>query len=343
LWVLSAVGGRVGRSETIASPHQRSTCDGRAGKEIQVTFTLEPMGDFSLARSIGFLEAWPASRLQADDREDQALRFSFCAEHDWQPVGVRVSQRDNLVNVDTTRPDKDVADQVARILSLDVDGTALVEVARRDPVVAHLVRSSPGLRPVCFWSPWEAACWAVLSQRTSMSTASALKQRISRDHGTPVVVDGREMVTFPAPQVVLDAPSLPGVNPVKLERIHGLAAAALDGTLTAEALRAVPADDALATLRELPGIGPFSAALILIRGAGAPDVFTTSEPRLAAATRKVYDLPEDATEDRYRAVTDGWRPLRSWVSFLLRAASEDTLDQVRSGAPRPSGGGPGAR
>jgi DNA-3-methyladenine glycosylase II len=237
--------------------------------------------------------------------------------------------------VDTTRPDKAVADQVARILSLDVDGTALGEVARRDPVVAHLVRSAPGLRPVCFWSPWEAACWAVLSQRTSMRTASALKQRISRVHGTPVMVDGREMVTFPAPQVLLDASVLPGVNPVKLERIHGLAAAALDGTLTAEALRAVPPDEALETLRQLPGVGPFSAALILIRGAGAPDVFATSEPRLAAAVRKAYDLPEDATEDDYRAVTDGWRPLRSWVSFYLRTASEGLLDEVSGGATRP--------
>jgi DNA-3-methyladenine glycosylase II len=208
----------------------------------------------------------------------------------------------------------------------------LGEVTRRDPVVAQLVRSAPGLRPVCFWTPWEAACWAVLSQRTSMRTASVLKQRISRDYGTPVMVDGVELTTFPSPQVLLDATSLPGVNPVKLDRIHGLAAAALDGTLTARALRAVPADEALATLRQLPGVGPFSAGLILIRGAGAPDVFTTSESRLLAAIRKVYHLPEAATEGDYRSIAQGWRPLRSWVSFWLRSASPHTLDSLESGS-----------
>jgi 3-methyladenine DNA glycosylase/8-oxoguanine DNA glycosylase len=38
--------------------------------------------------------------------------------------------------------------------------------------------------------------------------------------------------------------------------------------------------EALAHLQRLPGIGPFSAQLILIRGAGHPDVFPSDERRL---------------------------------------------------------------
>jgi DNA-3-methyladenine glycosylase II len=136
-------------------------------------------------------------------------------------------------------------------------------------------------------------------------------------------VDGRELRAFPAPRVLLAAPSLPSVNPVKAARIRDLATAAIEETLTAAALRAVPEDEALATLRELPGIGAFSAGLVLIRGAGAPDVFATSEPRLLAAVRAAYGLPEDAPDDSYRAVAERWRPLRSWVSFWLRAAAGD--------------------
>lgn len=49
-----------------------------------------------------------------------------------------------------------VADQVARVLSLDVDGTGFPAVGRRDPVVGRLQRRYPGLRPVTFWSPYEA-------------------------------------------------------------------------------------------------------------------------------------------------------------------------------------------
>lgn len=278
--------------------------------------TIEPRGPFDLARSIGFLESWPVTRRPA---ADSVLRFAFCAEHSWQPVGVRVTQHGGRLDVDVTGTGDDMAGQVARILSVDVDGTPIADIADRDAVLARLVAAAPGLRPVCFWTPWEAACWAVLSQRTSMRTASAVKQRISTTLGTPVTVDGTELVTFPAPHVLLAAPDVPGVDPVKLERIRALAAAALDGVLTAKALRAVPPDDALETLRRLPGIGPFSAALILIRGAGAPDVFTTSEPRVLAAIRAAYGLPDTATEPDYVAIAANWRPLRSWAMFWLRA------------------------
>lgn len=283
-------------------------------------FTIEPVGSFDLARAIQFLESWPASRRPADDA---VLRFAYCAEHDWRPVGVRVAQAGRRVDVEITGPgagEPSLPDQVARILSLDVDGTAVDEIVAREPVVARLTSASPGLRPVCFWSPWEAACWAILTQRSSMHTASLQKQRIADSYGSPVTVDGRELRAFPGPQQLLDAPSLPGVNPVKAGRIRDLATAALDDTLTAAALRSVSSEEALATLRELPGIGAFSAGLILIRGAGSPDVFTTSEPRLLGVVRAAYGVPEGAPDDVYQAIAEHWRPLRSWVSFWLRAA-----------------------
>ncbi|MCZ9339301.1 DNA-3-methyladenine glycosylase 2 family protein, partial [Streptomyces sp. TRM76130] len=56
------------------------------------------------------------------------------------------------------------AADVARILSLDVDGSGFADVAA-DPVVAGLMEQFPGLRPVCFNSPYEAAAWAVIGHR----------------------------------------------------------------------------------------------------------------------------------------------------------------------------------
>jgi DNA-3-methyladenine glycosylase II len=292
-------------------------------------FTITPRGPFDLARSIAFLEAWSA----ADQPPGQsALRFAFCPDHDWEPVGVTVTAQGSDVHVTTTAPATDaLRDQVARTLSLDVDAT---DLTAHDPVVAGLMRSAPGLRPVCFWTPWEAACWAVLSQRTSRRTASGIKQRIARTRGTEITIDDEPHFAFPSPSAVLENPDLPGVNPVKLERIHGLATAALAGTLTADTLRSHTPDDALALLRELPGIGPFSASLVLIRGAGAPDAFTTSEPRLLQAIRDAYGLPESTTEPEYARVAEAWRPFRSWVAFWLRAAPEHTLDALaaRSGS-----------
>jgi DNA-3-methyladenine glycosylase II len=284
-------------------------------------FTLPALGEFELARSIAFLEDWPAAQLPIGRAE---LRFAFCPEFDRQPTGVRVTAEPNAVRVAVTRAaGPELRAEVARILSLDVDATGLPAVVAADPVLAGLGDGVRGLRPVCFWSTWEAACYAVLSQRTSRLAAGRLKQRISEQHGIAVPIDGEVRTAFPDPATWLEIGEPVGVNPVKAARLRGLAEHALAGDLSATALRALPPEQALAELGALPGIGPFSAALILLRGAGAPDVAISSEPRLLGQIRARYGLPEDATEADYARVTDRWRPFRSWVAFWLRSGSAD--------------------
>ena len=100
---------------------------------------IHPVGPFDLARSITFLEEWPVTSGQAE--RDSALRFAFCLENDWRPVGVRVTQHGDRVDVEASGPGaaaETVVAQVARVLSLDVDATVVDEIAERDPVVARL-------------------------------------------------------------------------------------------------------------------------------------------------------------------------------------------------------------
>ncbi|TMR96320.1 DNA-3-methyladenine glycosylase family protein [Nonomuraea basaltis] len=293
-------------------------------------FTLTAEGPFDFGASLRFVEDWPAtSALPSDGR---ALRFAYCAESDWLPIGVTVTAAPGGVAVATTRAaGPGIRGEVARILSIDVDGTGFAKLGETDPVLGDLQRRSPGLRPVCFWSPWEAACWAVIVQRSSMLIASRIKQRIAERFGAKVTVDGQAYPAFPPPVTLLEAGGL-GLPAQKEEWVRGLARAALDGVLTAEHLRALGPEEALAELRALPGVGPFSAGLILIRGAGAPDAFPGDEPRLFAIMREAYGLPEDAPPAAYRRLAETWRPYRSWASFLFRASTYGVMDD-RDRAP----------
>jgi len=77
---------------------------------------------------------------------------------------------------------------VARVFSLDVDGSGFGRVAAADPVVAGLAAQFPGLRPVCFGSPYEAAAWTIIGHRIRMVQAAAIKERrtdYKRWHGLP--------------------------------------------------------------------------------------------------------------------------------------------------------------
>ncbi|MFI9230771.1 DNA-3-methyladenine glycosylase family protein [Streptomyces rimosus] len=217
-----------------------------------------------------------------------------------------------------------IRDQLARILSLDVDGSGFPGLAVGDPVVSRLMAEYPGLRPVCFHSPYEAAVWAVIGQRMRRTQAAAIKARLAERYGQRVRVAGRDLHAFPTPPVLRSLTRIPGLPDEKVARLRALAEAAEAGELDAARLRAMPGDYALATLRALPGIGPFSAELILIRGAGHPDVFPRHERRLHASMADAYGLGAAGSEDvgRLAAIADRWRPYRSWVALLLRVRAE---------------------
>jgi 3-methyladenine DNA glycosylase/8-oxoguanine DNA glycosylase len=282
---------------------------------------LPVLGPFSLAASTRFLEGFTPARYRG--APDGVLRWAFPVEGTRDAVGVAVRQDPGgavLAEVAGDVPDRLPA-QLARILSLDVDGSGYPDVCAADPVVADLAASFPGLRPVCFFSPYEAACWAVLAQRTSMVAAAAVKQRIAERHGELRSVAGAESWAFPSAARLRTAVDELPVPDVKRSRLRALAEAAMDGRLDADRLRALPVEEALATVRELPGMGPFSAELVVVRGAGAPDVFPATEGRLHAAMAELYGLV-DPSPARLASLAERWAPYRSWVSVLIRASRD---------------------
>lgn len=283
-------------------------------------------GSFDLAASARFLEGFtPAARPDAGARAGE-LRFAFPSAPSWRPVGVIVRQErpDAPVFARAVGDPSDVDSAIAharRILALDVDGSGFAEVGERDPVVRELQRSSPGLRPVAFHSPYEAACWTILSQRVRMTQAAAIKDQLAQRLGTPVDVDGATLTAFPDPTTLLRQPHVPLVPEVKSDRLKAVAKAALAGELDAGLLRGLPIGEALDRLRRIPGIGAFSAELTLLRGAAHPDAFPTAERRLQEELTRAYRL-DNPTQADFEHVAEAWRPYRTWVSFLFRANRE---------------------
>ncbi len=288
------------------------------------TFTLVPRGPFSLAASIAFLEGFtPASYGGAPA---SVLELAFPVEGSWRTVGVRVRQdADGLVTAEVVSPPDpgpdlmaEIRPQLERILSLDVDGSDFPAVGERDPVVGEVQRKFPGLRPVGFWSPYEAAAWTIIVRRIRITQGAVIKARMSERLGEPVSFGGQVVHAFPSPQRLAQLDTFPGLAAPKPEWLRSVALAALDGQLDAARLRAMPPEEALADLKKLPGIGDFSAGLTLLRGAGFPDAVPSGEPRLARAVELAYGLPGPATPGQILAISENWRPYRTWVTLLLR-------------------------
>jgi DNA-3-methyladenine glycosylase II len=286
------------------------------------TFVIEPRGDFSLreAALFGF-----GSR---DERSfDGVLRLAFCLDGYGDHAGVELRQTGSGTVQGTIHGTADpavVQAQVARVLSLDHDGAAFAEVGVRDPAIGLLQRTAPGLRPVLFHSPYEAAAWSVLSARRARAQAIVLRTRLSTMVGRRFTLAGVEQLAFPTPEALLTVHELPGLPAQRIGWLHGIARAALDGQLDADTLAAEDPDLAMARLRRLAGIGPFYAALVQVRSTGATDVLPVDEPRVLAAAERLYGAP--MTQHDLERKAEAWRPWRTWACVLIRAVTSRITD-----------------
>jgi DNA-3-methyladenine glycosylase II len=219
--------------------------------------------------------------------------------------------------------DEDLVEtQIRRVLSLDRSGSEWAAVGARDPVIGRLQSEHPGLRPVLFHSPYEAAAWSVLSQRRHRTQATAVRRRLSAAHGRVFTLPGGEVEAFPLPQDLLRLEAFPSLEPQRIDRLHAVARAALEGVLDPARLLAMEPEAALDDLQRLPGIGPMYAGLILLRSTGATDILTLNEPHLPAFVAHFYGLPKPATPAELQRIAEVWKPFRTWTSVLIRVAGD---------------------
>lgn len=170
-----------------------------------------------------------------------------------------------------------LAQTVRKVLGLDVAPAPLqhrVEAERRLRPIALALR---GMRPPRFAGLFEAFASVIPFQQLSLDAGVAIVGRVVERFGKHVERDGRRFYAFPTSRAVaaarLEALRACGLSRSKAESLRHIAKAIESGDLTEDAITGMSTTDALARLTELPGIGAWSAAVVLLRGFGRLDIF----------------------------------------------------------------------
>ena len=204
-----------------------------------------------------------------------------------------------------------------RLLDLDADPVVVAEHLGADPLIGGLVRSAPGLRVPGSVEGAELAVRAVLGQQVTVAAARTLARRLVERFGADIATPWRDVTrTFPGPAELATVP---------LERIAELGiirsrAGAIQALATRwESLAALlspgASPDALVdALRELPGIGPWTAHYIAMRALGWPDAFPPGD---VAALKAMGHLFTTTTQRQAEAHAESWRPWRAYALLRL--------------------------
>lgn len=209
-----------------------------------------------------------------------------------RPVIVRAVQKGRAgalsVTVDgDARDDVAVLDVLRQTLGTDRNLTSFYRAAARIAWLAPLVRRMRGVKPPRYPSLWEACSNAIVFQQLSLRAASAIMQRLIVAVGGRMETDDLPVPVylFPTPESVQCAVThhlrATGLSSNKIATLRRVAEALSTGTLDATSLERCTSSSAAAILRQIKGIGPWTATLILLRGLGRLDVFPDNDTSVA--------------------------------------------------------------
>jgi AraC family transcriptional regulator of adaptative response / DNA-3-methyladenine glycosylase II len=208
-----------------------------------------------------------------------------------------------------------------RLLDLDADPVAVEEVLGADPLLAPLVRSSPGQRVPGSVDGAELAVRAVLGQQVSVAGARTLAGRLVAQYGQPLPValagtDERLAHLFPEPASVAGAdPGTLAMPAARREALRGLARALADGEIFLDP--GADREEVESRLLSLRGIGPWTSSYIAMRALGDPDAFLSTD---LGVRRAISELGQASDRAGVAALAERWRPWRSYATQHLWAS-----------------------
>ena len=215
-----------------------------------------------------------------------------------------------------------VVDRIGFFLSLEDDLEQFYRIGYGDMDFAPLLQKLYGLHQVKFLTPFESACWAVLSQRYPAAAAQRTKQAITEKFGTSLEVNGQRYVAFPEPYRLASASEQDLLAIIRNQRrTQFLAGVAKAFTEKDERfLRTAKYDQVEEWLSQIQGIGEWSSRLILLRGLGRMEKIAV-EKRLLKAASKVYGRGRTMTQSVLDQMAEKYGPWKGYWAYYLRTAA----------------------
>jgi DNA-3-methyladenine glycosylase II len=188
-------------------------------------------------------------------------------------------------------------------------GRAKRALARRDPVMAAIIRSRPRVFLVRRGEPFLTLARAIVGQQISVKAAQSVWDRVLACVGeaTP------ENVLFQKRPALRAC----GLSDRKVEYIADLAQHFVDGSIHVHRWPAMDDEAIIAELVQVRGIGRWTAEMFLIFNLLRPDVFPLDDLGLQKGIRVAYFRNRKISLRTMTRVGEAWRPWRSVATWYL--------------------------
>jgi DNA-3-methyladenine glycosylase II len=182
-------------------------------------------------------------------------------------------------------------------------------LARRDPVMARIIRAHPKIFLARRGEPFVTLARAIVGQQISVKAAQSVWDRVVACVGevTPQTVLSKERPVLRAC----------GLSDRKTEYIADLAQHFAVGSIHVHRWPDMADEDIIAELVKVRGIGRWTAEMFLMFNLLRPDVFPLDDLGLQKGIRAGYFRNRKIALSTMRKLGESWRPWRSVATWYL--------------------------
>ncbi len=298
----------------------------------EITFTLKPKPPFRLDLTVFALRR--RAHNVVDRFDDGTWRRVLVIDR--KAVGVAVRQTRHgahaeiEVRISATNPKavKDaVAKSISKILGLEVDLAGFYRIARGDAQLAPLAARLRGMKPVRYPTVFEAFANAVVCQLISLSAGMHVLNRLNESLGMGRRVDGLTMRSFATTEAVArsspEALRAIGLSRQKAEYLIELARIGSESDFAD--LESLDDTNAIARMRELRGVGRWTAEYVMLRGLGRINIFPGDDVGGVNRLCEWLGVRDSLDYEGVRRVIRRWHPYAGLIYLLV------LVDGVKSG------------
>ena len=221
--------------------------------------------------------------------EDGRYRRTFADAHGRSLITVHQRTPTELVVECEGDAEIDPLAIACRMLGVDVDIEPFYTASAAFPWLHRLVVQMRGVKPPRYPTLWEAIVNAVVFQQVSIHAAVAILRRVIERYEAPTLVGEARLHPFPEPHVIADADAEElralGLSINKVVALRGLARALIDGEIAESDLTPLSTPALIERLVTHRGIGPWTAAVIALRGLGRLDIFPEKDSGVAVSLK----------------------------------------------------------
>jgi len=182
-------------------------------------------------------------------------------------------------------------------------------LARRDPVLAGIMRQHPRVHLVARGEPFQTLARAIVGQQISVKAAQSVWNRVLAV--APAMT--------PAEVLAVKRPRLRacGLSDRKTEYIADLARHFAEGAVHPHRWPDMEDEAVIAELVTVRGIGRWTAEMFLMFNLLRPDVYPLGDLGLLKAVRLTYFRGRNVPLSRIRGLGEQWAPWRSVATWYL--------------------------